>query len=548
MSTASEGANQVESRRWRQFIPLIIIGCLAFRESYVVTSGVESYKTRPAARRRGDEEIETLKSPKEPGTGRQSWTMDGLSMENNDTTTKESSLSIHSIIVGPDSEDDDSQKVENLHSNDFQDFDKVSLSTTTRDDVRSIENIASADASPGKRKRRKDRRSKGESGTTARESIPLDREEHKCAIFIVHYHKTGYVLSRELKNLVRVLESEAAYPDMEGKRFSGFKHFQSGLDDETGKRFAFDQYGNWPRSAFQTRNHRKETNLPNRFDMSPASLYVQESPDIFADDSAVLENMNTAEGGTKIIHFVRNPFEMVLSNYFYHSAVPTPEKWVHTGKPCVDTYEGNATLSSHIVPTLRSYINGTDLSPSFLDEVDGIMSLCNSLFRSRAGMENATLYEHLLQLDRLDGLRLATAHMAVASSESVKHLAGGDILRMANNIVRFEGLVRAAPDKIHVKTVAMGDFIGDTQRSIEDFFDFIFGEDNKHITEELKKRAAISQVKKYEKKTLKSNHVTQGNSDDKRIKADLRHQLVMDPILGPLLNFTEILVNSALSL
>ncbi|EJK77986.1 hypothetical protein THAOC_00142, partial [Thalassiosira oceanica] len=131
--------------------------------------------------------------------------------------------------------------------------------------------------------------------------------------------------------------------------------------------------------------------------------------------------------------------------------------------------------------------------------------------------------------------------MAVASSESVKHLAGGDILRMANNIVRFEGLVRAAPDKIHVKTVAMGDFIGDTQRSIEDFFDFIFGEDNKHITEELKKRAAISQVKKYEKKTLKSNHVTQGNSDDKRIKADLRHQLVMDPILGPLLNFTEIL-------
>ena len=120
---------------------------------------------------------------------------------------------------------------------------------------------------------------------TARESIPLDREEHKYAIFIVHYHKTGYVLTRELKNLVRELESEAAYPDLEGKRYSGIKHIQSGLDDDTGKRFAFDQYGNWPRSAFQTRNHMKETNLPNRFDMSPASLYVQESPDIFADDA-----------------------------------------------------------------------------------------------------------------------------------------------------------------------------------------------------------------------------------------------------------------------
>ena len=265
---ASEGANQGDtSRRWRRLLPLMILGCLAVRDSHVVTSS-----------------------------------------------------------------DVDITKDENSHSiaswSHFQEHvEKVSLSTETRGHVRSIENSTSAnDTSPGTRKQRKDRRksrqntnSQGEKPLgTARESIPLDREEHKYAIFIVHYHKTGYVLTRELKNLVRELESEAAYPDLEGKRYSGIKHIQSGLDDETGKRFAFDQYGNWPRSAFQTRNHMKETNLPNRFDMSPASLYVQESPDIFADDAVVLEKMNTAEGGTKIIHFVRNPFEMVLSNYFYH--------------------------------------------------------------------------------------------------------------------------------------------------------------------------------------------------------------------------------------
>lgn len=28
-------------------------------------------------------------------------------------------------------------------------------------------------------------------------------------------------------------------------------------------------------------------------------------------------------GKTKIVHFVRNPFDMVLSNYFYHSQDPT---------------------------------------------------------------------------------------------------------------------------------------------------------------------------------------------------------------------------------
>lgn len=333
-------------RSWRLFIPLVILGCLAFRESYVVTSDVESYEHKSGPRTRpirmsGDDIVETSRLDErhhyqrlgvQPQYTRKDASQDTFNNATNvppieyDGTTKESP---NSIVAESDFEDDN-PKDENSHSIaplDIQeDAENVSLSVKIRDYVRSIENSTSADTSPGERKQKKDRRkssknAKGrgeQSGTTAREFFPSGREEHNYAIFIVHYHKTGYVLSRELKNLVRALESEAAYPDLKGKRFSGIKHFQSGLDDETGKRFAFDQYGNWPRSAFQTRDHKNETNLPNRFDMSPASLYVQESPDIFADDAAVLEKMNTLKSGTKIIHFVRNPFEMVLSNYFYH--------------------------------------------------------------------------------------------------------------------------------------------------------------------------------------------------------------------------------------
>ena len=33
---------------------------------------------------------------------------------------------------------------------------------------------------------------------------------------------------------------------------------------------------------------------------------------------------------TKIVHFIRNPFSMVLSNYFYHAQSPSPEKWGKT--------------------------------------------------------------------------------------------------------------------------------------------------------------------------------------------------------------------------
>lgn len=56
-------------------------------------------------------------------------------------------------------------------------------------------------------------------------------------------------------------------------------------------------------------------------------MYVQESPDLFCSDEAILEAMNASKGGTKIIHFVRNSFDMAMSNYFYHSQDPSPEKW-----------------------------------------------------------------------------------------------------------------------------------------------------------------------------------------------------------------------------
>lgn len=54
-------------------------------------------------------------------------------------------------------------------------------------------------------------------------------------------------------------------------------------------------------------------------------------PDFFCSDSEVLDSMldksKQGKKTTKIVHFIRNPFSMVLSNYFYHAQSPTPEKW-----------------------------------------------------------------------------------------------------------------------------------------------------------------------------------------------------------------------------
>ena len=55
--------------------------------------------------------------------------------------------------------------------------------------------------------------------------------------------------------------------------------------------------------------------------------------DLFCSDSDVLDSMldKSKQGKTtKIVHFIRNPFSMVLSNYYYHAQSPTPEKWGKT--------------------------------------------------------------------------------------------------------------------------------------------------------------------------------------------------------------------------
>ena len=171
---------------------------------------------------------------------------------------------------------------------------------------------------------------------------------HDCAIFIVHYHKTGYVLSREIKNLISEIEVKANSPNEDPKKYGNLVQFEmSGINNETKQRIAFDQLGNWVNSAFPQRRHLGTTNCPPgpnaprrkgrkmdiklheyKFHLKSGTIYIQESPDLYCNDEQLLDAMSTSgNGGTKIIHFVRNPHDMTLSNFFYHSQDPTPEKW-----------------------------------------------------------------------------------------------------------------------------------------------------------------------------------------------------------------------------
>ena len=284
---------------------------------------------------------------------------------------------------------------------------------------------------------------------------------------------------------------------------------------------------------------------------------------------------------------------MTLSNFFYHSQDPTPEKWgefidrcccaflqlcyfsyltitmdfgtihittVNYDEPCHNLYMNKESLSSHIIPTLSlwqqqaksnitSSVSASPASTDVLTEEDmnNIVDMCKSLYQQNGtSLENATFYEHLLNLDKYDALRLATAQMTVASSQANKYLAGGDILRMANNIVRFQNIQKSPKSNVQVMTVAMGDFITDTANATMGVLNFVFGND-KNITHEMRLNAAELRARKYVKKAKTGKHVTQGNAEVVESKEDLRHMLKNDELLGPILNLTETLVNEALA-
>ena len=179
---------------------------------------------------------------------------------------------------------------------------------------------------------------------------------------------------------------------------------------------------------------------------------------------------------------------------------------------------------------------------------DEVVRICKSLYQTRESLENSTFYEHLLEMDHYDGLRLATAQMIISSSAANRNMAGGDILRMASNIIKMDSLQSnsALPqDKrelVHIMSITMEDYMQDKGNKTLQFLDFIY-EDNALITEEIKLNVASS-YDQMSDRTKQGAHVTQGKHAD---RDELRSRLMADPVFGLILNETELLVNQAVA-
>lgn len=133
----------------------------------------------------------------------------------------------------------------------------------------------------------------------------------------------------------------------------------------------------------------------------------------------------------KVIHFVRDPFEYVVSAYLYHAQQPPPpEKFVRQKRynPCAYS---QARLDLFVQELVLFGYDGVFLHKSLNDTIQ----LCNQVHK-HGPLHQELRHLALQSTDEIGALQLEAARAIIADEID----AGGDILRMVANSLREKGL------------------------------------------------------------------------------------------------------------
>eukprot|EP00985_Skeletonema_marinoi_P033188 scaffold40695_cov336-Skeletonema_marinoi.AAC.3 len=347
-----------------------------------------------------------------------------------------------------------------------------------------------------------------------REAVPYtvpdqlpDIDPTEWIFLIIHYHKTGHDLSRSLRDFIT--------------NSTELKH-------------------NGEENAFARRHHDQYTKCPKDVDMRRSMIYVQVSPNFFCDIRTLAKELLSHKKKTKIkiIHLVRNPFSMAISNFNYHSAYPVIEPWVMTAQPCAEEkFFGVQSYPELLLPTFleqQDVMGGVGLDNPLMypEDFKALSERCHALYQNsfnRAGSEKWNYYNHLRHLDPTQGLELATIQMCSSG------INGGDLLRMANNIIKLKEIEQQLAqedctgtgvpcgERIHTLTLSLDWFIQDPYGMTIRFLDFALGN---AITKGEKIRIAQRYRQSYYRKVSGGDsHITKG----KNVETPKGH--IVDPVL-----------------
>jgi hypothetical protein len=184
------------------------------------------------------------------------------------------------------------------------------------------------------------------------------------------------------------------------------------------------------------------------------------------------------------------------------------------------------------------------------DDFDAIREDCLSLYQTRGFLKNATFLDHLMNYDPPEGLRLATAELMIQGFNN-----GGDVLRMANNIIKLKqaqiklnnSLAYQRTNRgLQIYTMSLDDFIAQPTVSALNFFNFVL--DSSPVSQSRKEDVAYKYWQHYADKIDSSNpntrnHITHKKSSD---NDQLIEYLRQDTVFGPTLIRIELLVEAAL--
>lgn len=324
------------------------------------------------------------------------------------------------------------------------------------------------------------------------------------AHLIINYHKTGHELAHSLQELIL-----SNFPD---------------LEKENGAR---------------PRQHPSSAQRCTHIELPPGKIVVQEAPHFFCDTNELSEMLLENKGrfhreseeripkrGIKILHLVRDPFSMAISNYNYHSQDPTPEGWVKdkSRNICgVKEFFGD-TLPELLLPTLVSPGMNFDKPPIVTKEgFDRLYDKCNQLYRAQPGFEGESYYFHLRELDPSHGVKLSTLQQMVN---------GGDIFLMANNIIKLNQIqtiqsrvnVKSKYDKIQILTMNLEEFTHFPRKSALKYLNFVY---NNALSRESKGKIATQYEQSFVSKVETGDlHITHGNDNEEMLRNSLRNDVI----------------------
>jgi len=234
-----------------------------------------------------------------------------------------------------------------------------------------------------------------------------------------------------------------------------------------------------------------------------------------------------------------------------------------TADPCSEEkFFGVQSYSDLLLPTFLQHQGGGgrmsgDNPVIYPNDFKALSDRCHALFQNsfnRPGSEKWNYYNHLRHLDPLQGLELATIQMCASG------ISGGDILRMANNIIKLNEIQQQLAgedcgtgvpcgERIHTLTLSLDWFIQDPYGTTIRFLDFALGN---AITKGEKIRIAQRYRQSYYRKVSGGDsHITKGKNVEtaKGKIADpvlLESMLREHELLGRVLGNVEKIVDDAL--